>query len=46
MLFTYAGYRKLALFVEQEIKRDLMQAKNERAIPLAGNEVEQKRVSR
>jgi uncharacterized protein len=44
-LFTAAGNRKLALFVEQEIKRDLNQAKNERAIPLAGNEAEQKRVS-
>jgi hypothetical protein len=45
VLFTYAGNRKLAHFVEQEIKRDLMQAKNERAIPLAGNEAEQKRVA-
>jgi hypothetical protein len=44
-LFTAAGNRKLALFVEQEIKRDLNQAKNERAIPLAGNEAEQKRVN-
>ena len=46
VLFTPAGNRKLALFVEQEIKRDLTQAKNERAIPLAGNEAEQKRISR
>ena len=45
VLFTYFGYRKLAHFVEQEIKRDLLQAKNERAIPLAGSEVEQKRVN-
>jgi hypothetical protein len=45
MLFTGAGNRKLALFVEQEIKRDLNLAKNERAIPLAGNEAEQKRVA-
>ena len=45
VLFTAAGNRKLALFVEQEIKRDLNQAKNERAIPLAGNEAEQKRVA-
>ena len=45
VLFTAAGNRKLALFVEQEIKRDLNQAKNERAIPLAGNEAEQKRVN-
>jgi hypothetical protein len=45
VLFTYAGNRKLAHFVEQEIKRDLMQARNERAIPLAGSEAEQKRVA-
>src|SRR5262249_57608272 len=45
MVFTAAGNRKLALFVEQEIKRDLNLAKNERAIPLAGNEAEQKRVA-
>lgn len=45
MQFTAAGNRKLAHFVEQEIKRDLASAKNERAIPLAGNEAEQKRLS-
>jgi hypothetical protein len=45
VLFTPAGNRKLAHFVEQEIKRDLVNAKNERAIPLAGNEAEQKRVN-
>jgi hypothetical protein len=45
ILFTPAGNRKLAHFVEQEIKRDLASAKNERAIPLAGNEAEQKRLS-
>lgn len=45
VLFTYFGYRKLAHFVEQEIKRDLLQAKNERTIPLAGNEAEQNRVN-
>ncbi len=45
VLFTSAGYRKLAHFVEQEIKRDLMQARKERAIPLAGSESEQKRIS-
>ncbi|HJU31197.1 MAG TPA: DUF459 domain-containing protein [Hyphomicrobiaceae bacterium] len=44
-LFTPAGNRKLALYVEQEIKRDLNQARNERAIPLAGSEAEQKRVA-
>jgi hypothetical protein len=44
-LFTAAGYRKLAYFVEREIKRDLNQARDERAIPLAGSEAEQKRVA-
>ncbi len=43
--FTAAGNRKLAHFVEREIKRDLTQARNERTIPLAGAEVEQKRIS-
>jgi hypothetical protein len=45
MLFTAPGNRKLALYVEQEIKRDINQAKNERTIPLAGSEAEQKRVT-
>jgi hypothetical protein len=45
VLFTGAGYRKLAHFVEREIKRDLAQALSERAIPLAGNEAEQKRIA-
>jgi uncharacterized protein len=45
ILLTPAGNRKLAHFVAQEIKRDLTTAKNERAIPLAGNEAEQKRVA-
>jgi lysophospholipase L1-like esterase len=45
VLFTGAGYRKLAHFVEREIKRDLTQARSERAIPLAGSEPEQKRIA-
>jgi uncharacterized protein len=45
VLFTHAGNRKLALFVEQEIKRDLSQARKERSIPLAGSESEQERVN-
>ena len=45
ILFTYAGNRKLALFVEQEIKRDFSQARKERSIPLAGSESEQERIS-
>jgi hypothetical protein len=43
--FTAAGNRKLAHFVEREIKRDLTQAKNARNIPLAGSEAEQRRIS-
>lgn len=42
--FTPAGYRKLAHFVEREIRRDLTQARAERNIPLAGSEAEQKRI--
>src|SRR5262245_11456774 len=45
VLFTWAGYRKLAHFVEREIKRDLTQARSERSIPLAGSEAEQKRIA-
>ena len=43
--FTQAGNRKLAHFIEQELKRDLLQARSERDIPLAGSELEQKRIS-
>ena len=39
--FTDAGNRKLAHFVEREMRRDLTQAKSDRTIPLAGNEAEQ-----
>ena len=45
VLFTGAGYRKLAHFVERETKRDLTQARSERAIPLAGAEAEQQRIA-
>jgi hypothetical protein len=45
VLFTWAGYRKLAHFVEREIRRDITQARNDRSIPLAGSEVEQKRIA-
>lgn len=45
VLFTWAGYRKLAHFVEREIKRDLTQARQERSIPLAGSDTEQKRIA-
>lgn len=43
--FTDMGNRKLAHFVERELKRDLAQARNERNIPLAGNEAEQARIN-
>jgi hypothetical protein len=45
VLFTWAGYRKLAHFVERDIKRDLTQARSERSIPLAGSDAEQKRMA-
>ncbi len=41
--FTMKGYRKLAHFVEREIRRDMRSAKSEREIPLAGDEPEQAR---
>lgn len=43
--FTDAGNRKLAHFVEREMRRDLIQAKSDRTIPLAGNEAEQAAIS-
>jgi hypothetical protein len=45
VLFTAAGYRKVAHFVEREVKRDITQARSERSVPLAGGEVEQKRIA-
>jgi len=43
--FTDSGYRKLAHFVERELRRDLAQARKERSIPLAGDATEQARVN-
>ena len=43
--FTQAGYLKLAHFVERELKRDIVQARTERSIPLAGDPAEQSRVN-
>jgi len=40
--FTPAGNRKLAHFVERELKRDIVQARAQRSIPLAGGEAEQR----
>ncbi len=45
MHFTEAGSRKLAHFVEKELRRDLNQAKTERTVPLAGAEVEQAKIN-
>lgn len=45
VLFTWAGFRKLAYFVERDIKRDLTLSRSERSIPLAGSEAEQKRIA-
>ena len=42
--FTGAGYRKLAHFLERELKRDMTLAREDRVVPLAGSEIEQKRV--
>lgn len=42
--FTQVGNRKLAHFVERELRRDLNQARSDRSVPLAGTELEQKRV--
>lgn len=43
--FTAAGNRKLAHFVAGEIKRDLAQAKADRAVPLAGSKEDQQRIN-
>ena len=44
--FTAAGNRKLAHFVERELKRDLNQARSERTIPLAGSPAEQEKINK
>lgn len=44
--FTIRGYRKLAHFVEREIRSDMRQARAERDIPLAGSKSEQARAVR
>lgn len=43
--FTAVGYRKLAGLITAEIRKDLAAARAERAVPLAGSEVEQKRIN-
>ena len=43
--FTPTGYRQLAHFVDKEMRRDIDQAAADRAIPLAGDDAEQRRVN-
>ncbi len=43
--FTRHGNRKLAHFVERDLKRDLTQARQARSIPLLGTEAEQARIN-
>lgn len=43
--FTVAGNRKLAHFVEKELRSDLNQAKSNRNLPLLGAEAEQARIN-
>lgn len=43
--FTEAGNRKLAHFVEKELRRDLNQAKSNRNVPLLGAEAEQQKIN-
>ncbi|MEZ5842201.1 MAG: DUF459 domain-containing protein [Hyphomicrobiaceae bacterium] len=42
--FTHEGYRKLAHFVEREIKRDIAEAVAQRSVPLLGSEAELRRM--
>lgn len=43
--FTWEGNKKLAYFVDRELRRDLTQAKADRAIPLDGSEPEQAKIN-
>lgn len=43
--FTDAGNRKLAHFVEKDLRRDLNQAKSNRNVPLLGAEAEQGKIN-
>ncbi len=45
LYFTFSGNRKLAHFVERDLRRDLNQAKADRVVPLAGTEAEQQKVN-
>ncbi len=41
---TNVGSRKLAHFIERDLRRDVKMAREERSVPLAGNEQEQARI--
>ncbi len=43
--FTWEGNRKLAYFVDRELRRDLTQARADRAIPLDGDPAEQGKIN-
>lgn len=43
--FTYEGNKKLAYFVDRELRRDITQAKSDRAVPLDGAEAEQSKIN-
>jgi hypothetical protein len=43
--FTPIGNRMLAHFIEREVRRDIARAITERAVPLAGNPEEQRRIN-
>jgi hypothetical protein len=43
--FTWEGNRKLAYFVDRELRRDLTQARADRSIPLDGTEAEQAKIN-
>ncbi len=43
--FTLAGNRKLAHFVERELRRDIKTAQASRVVPLAGTEAEQSKIN-
>jgi hypothetical protein len=43
--FTWEGNKKLAYFVDRELRRDVAQAKADRAIPLDGAETEQAKIN-
>ncbi|WP_072397073.1 DUF459 domain-containing protein [Hyphomicrobium sp. CS1GBMeth3] len=43
--FTWEGNRKLAYFVDRELRRDLTQARADRSIPLDGDDSEQAKIN-